>query len=190
MTPSLRGWEAFPTPGALTHTRITWALSPPVPQVPCVTPGSPCAHGVLDIPLERCATTYVGLVTHVLYTILYASQAIVLVKKTSALTPLYWIFWISRIMHNLHNVPIGLRIVRHEAYEGWMWDIVAMTWLRLCQKKIWASISSDWKSQHDGHDPLLSPIVHMRDHVGPPFDLLHVIGHHPHVLKVATRLHS
>src|ERR1700684_2028321 len=41
MTPSLRGWEAFPTPGALTHTRITWALSPPAPQVPGVTPGSP-----------------------------------------------------------------------------------------------------------------------------------------------------
>jgi hypothetical protein len=41
MTPSLRGWEAFPTPGALTHTSITWAFSPPAPQVPGVTPGSP-----------------------------------------------------------------------------------------------------------------------------------------------------
>ena len=39
--PSLRGWEAFPTPGALAHTRITWALSPTAPQVPGVTPGSP-----------------------------------------------------------------------------------------------------------------------------------------------------
>src|SRR6202022_156725 len=41
MPPSLRGWEAFPTPGALTHTRITWALSPTATQVPGVTPGSP-----------------------------------------------------------------------------------------------------------------------------------------------------
>jgi hypothetical protein len=41
MTPSLHGWEAFPTPGALTHTRFTWAFSPPAPQVPGVTPGSP-----------------------------------------------------------------------------------------------------------------------------------------------------
>ena len=41
MTPSLRGWEAFPTPGALTHTSITWAFSPPAPQVPGVTLGSP-----------------------------------------------------------------------------------------------------------------------------------------------------
>jgi hypothetical protein len=41
MTISLRGWETFPTPGALTHTRIIWVFSPPAPQVPGVTPGSP-----------------------------------------------------------------------------------------------------------------------------------------------------
>ena len=31
MTPSLRGWVVFSTPEALTHTRITWALSPMAP---------------------------------------------------------------------------------------------------------------------------------------------------------------
>src|SRR6202048_3915591 len=41
MSPSLHRWEAFPTPGALTHTRITCALSPTAPQVPGVTPGAP-----------------------------------------------------------------------------------------------------------------------------------------------------
>ena len=41
MTPSLRGWKAFPTSGAPTHTRITWAISPTAPQIPGVTPGSP-----------------------------------------------------------------------------------------------------------------------------------------------------
>ena len=41
MTPSLRGWEVFPTHGALAHTRITWALPPPAPQVSGVIPGSP-----------------------------------------------------------------------------------------------------------------------------------------------------
>ena len=41
MTPSPRGWEAFQTPRALTHIRITWAFSPSAPQVLCVTPGSP-----------------------------------------------------------------------------------------------------------------------------------------------------
>jgi hypothetical protein len=41
VTPNLHGWEASPLPGALTHTRITWALSSPAPQVPGVTPGSP-----------------------------------------------------------------------------------------------------------------------------------------------------
>ena len=37
----LRGWDAFATPGALTHTRISWALSPTVPQVLGVTVGFP-----------------------------------------------------------------------------------------------------------------------------------------------------
>ena len=56
MTPSSRGWEAFPTLRALTHFRITWAFSPSAPQVPGVTPGPLCAHGVSSIPLERCVT--------------------------------------------------------------------------------------------------------------------------------------
>ena len=39
--PSLHGWEAFLTPGAFTHTRITWAFSPLAPQFPSVILGSP-----------------------------------------------------------------------------------------------------------------------------------------------------
>jgi hypothetical protein len=53
MTPSLRGWEAFPMPGALAHTRITWAFSPPAPQVPGVTPGSPLCPWCFGHPLWR-----------------------------------------------------------------------------------------------------------------------------------------
>ena len=41
MTPCIRGWEVLPTPGALTHTWITWALSPKAPQILGVTAGSP-----------------------------------------------------------------------------------------------------------------------------------------------------
>ena len=41
MTLSPCGWEAFPTPGALIHARITWAFSPLAPQVLGVTVGSP-----------------------------------------------------------------------------------------------------------------------------------------------------
>ena len=40
MTRSLCGWEAVSTPGALSRIRITWALSPILPQVPGVTLGS------------------------------------------------------------------------------------------------------------------------------------------------------
>jgi hypothetical protein len=41
MTPSPCGWEAFPTLGAPTHTRITWAFSPSAPQVPLEKRTSP-----------------------------------------------------------------------------------------------------------------------------------------------------
>jgi hypothetical protein len=34
------GWKVLPTPGALIHIRITWALSPTAPQVTGVTLGS------------------------------------------------------------------------------------------------------------------------------------------------------
>lgn len=37
-------------PKALIHTKITWAISPPASQVLSVTPGSPCAHGLLGAP--------------------------------------------------------------------------------------------------------------------------------------------
>ena len=41
MTNTSCGGEAFPTPEALTHTRITWAFLPLAPQVSGVTSGSP-----------------------------------------------------------------------------------------------------------------------------------------------------
>ena len=40
----------------------------------------------------------------------------------------------------------------------------------------------------NGHDPLISPIVHMNNHGGPPFNPFYMIGHHPDILKVPTRL--
>jgi hypothetical protein len=40
-------------PGAFTHTSITWAFSPPVPQVPGVNPGSPLCPWCFGHPLWR-----------------------------------------------------------------------------------------------------------------------------------------
>jgi len=53
MIPSLCGWEAFPTTGALTHTMISWAFSPSAPQVPGVTPGSPLCPWCFGHPFWR-----------------------------------------------------------------------------------------------------------------------------------------
>ena len=47
--PSLRGREAFLTPGAFTYTKITWAFSPTAPQVRVSFRGPLCAHGILGI---------------------------------------------------------------------------------------------------------------------------------------------
>jgi hypothetical protein len=46
-------------------------------------------------------------------------------KKTIALTTLHGNFGISRTIHNVNSVPIGLGTVGHEAYKVWMWDTVA-----------------------------------------------------------------
>jgi hypothetical protein len=62
MTHSPHGWEVFPTREALTYTRIIWAFSPPAPQVPGVTSGSPLCHGVLGIPFGKVRNIKVELV--------------------------------------------------------------------------------------------------------------------------------
>jgi hypothetical protein len=54
ISPNLRGWEAFSTPRALTHTRMTWTFSPMAPQVVGVTIWSPpCINDVLGTPYEE-----------------------------------------------------------------------------------------------------------------------------------------
>jgi hypothetical protein len=86
MTPSPRGWEAFPTLGALTHTRITWAFSPPAPQVMGVTPGSPLCPWCFGHPLWRCARhSLIPSPNHI--PIKYK----VLIKKRIQITPTYLI---------------------------------------------------------------------------------------------------
>ena len=58
MTPSPRGWETFPTPGALTHTRINWAFSSSAPHVPGVTPGSPLCPWCFGHPFGEVRDMY------------------------------------------------------------------------------------------------------------------------------------
>ena len=55
-TPSLGECEAFPMPGAFTHSRITWALSPMVPQVPGATQIPLVSMVFQALLMERLAT--------------------------------------------------------------------------------------------------------------------------------------
>lgn len=50
VSPSLCGWETFPMPRALTHTRITWAPSLTVPHSRVSLRFSLYTHGGLGIP--------------------------------------------------------------------------------------------------------------------------------------------
>ena len=50
LTLNLRGWEVFPTPGALTHTRITWAPHKRCHKSRVSLRGPPCTHGVSGTP--------------------------------------------------------------------------------------------------------------------------------------------
>ena len=94
MTPSLRGWEALPTPGALTHTRISWALSPPRPQVPVVTPGSPLCPWCFRHPFGEVRDTYIK-----------HNQ---MIYKAKRIIPV--IILIIKIMHILEGDPSGVEI--------------------------------------------------------------------------------
>jgi hypothetical protein len=112
-------------------------------------------------------------------------------KKTSALTTLHGNFGISRTIHNANSVPIGLGTVGHEAYKVWMWDTVAGHDVVevLPEENLGILILRLEITAGNGHDPLKSSIVHMSGHSGPPFDPFDVIGHHPRILEVPTRLH-
>ena len=75
MTPSPCGWEAFPTPGALTHTRIIWALSPPAPQVSGVTLGSPLCPWCVKHPFGLVCDTYPHSQTKKLQILVYMAES-------------------------------------------------------------------------------------------------------------------
>ena len=61
MTFSPCGYEAFPMPGALIHTRITWTLWAMAPQSRVSLRGPPCADGVLGIPYGEVRNTCTSL---------------------------------------------------------------------------------------------------------------------------------
>ena len=59
---SLHGWEVFPMPGALSHTRIIWASHQWRHKSRVSFLGPPCAHGVWGIPYgEVCNKATPGL---------------------------------------------------------------------------------------------------------------------------------
>ena len=112
-------------------------------------------------------------------------------KITSPFMLLHNNFGIARAIHNAHNIPISLCIVRHEAFEVRMWDTMASHDVVevLPKENLGILILRLEITTCNGHYPLKSPIIHMSGHGSPSFDSLDKIGHHLHILEVPTWLH-
>ena len=68
---------------------------------------------------------------------------------------------------------------------------LAMTWLRLCQKKNLSILVLGLEvAASDGHDALVGTVVYVAGHGGPLGDAFDMVGHDPSMLEIPTKLHS
>jgi hypothetical protein len=115
-----------------------------------------------------------------------------LVEETSALTVLHRDLWITIAIDNLDNIPIGLCIVRHEAFEVGILDAV------LCHEIVEFSphdtlglrVLRLHVTYGNGHDLAIRCIVYVTRHCSPFFDMLDMVKHEPSVLEISSWLHA
>jgi hypothetical protein len=114
-----------------------------------------------------------------------------LVEETSALSVLHGDLWITTAIDDSDSIPIGLRTVRHEAFEVGILDAI------LCHEIVEFSLPDTLDLRvlrlhviyGDGHDLAIRCIIHMTRHCGPLFDMLDMVKHEPSVLEISSWLH-
>jgi hypothetical protein len=114
------------------------------------------------------------------------------VEETSGLTVLHGDLWITTTIDDLDSIPIGLCIVRHEAFEVGILEAV------LCHEIVEFSphdtldlgVLRLYVSYGDGHDLAIRCIVHVTRHCGPFLDTLDMVKHEPSVLEISSWLHA
>jgi hypothetical protein len=115
-----------------------------------------------------------------------------LVEETSALLVLHGDLWITTAIDDSDSIPIGLCIVRHEAFEVGILDAVLCheivefcphDTLDLCVLRLHVTYG-------DGHDLAICCIVHVTCHSGPLFNTLDMVKHEPSVLEISSWLHA
>ena len=104
----------------------------------------------------------------------------------------YGDLWITTAIDDLDNIPIGLCIVRHKAFEVGILDTV------LCHEVIEFSLHDTLDlcvlrlhvTYSNGHDLAIHCIVHVTCHCSPFLDTLDMVKHEPSVLEISSWLHA
>jgi hypothetical protein len=114
------------------------------------------------------------------------------VEETSALSVLYGDLWVTTSIHYLDSIPIGLRIVRHEAFEVGI--LHAVLFHEIVEFSPHDTLDLRVLQLHvtygDGHDLAIRCIVHVTRHCGPFLDMLDMVKHEPSVLEISSWLHA
>jgi hypothetical protein len=119
-------------------------------------------------------------------------QRCIPVEETSTLSVLHGDLWITTAIDDLDSIPIGLRTIRHEAFEVGILDAVLChdivefsphDTLDLCVLRLHVTYG-------DGHDLAIHCIVHVTRHCGPFFDTLDMVKHEPSVVEISSWLHA
>jgi hypothetical protein len=113
-------------------------------------------------------------------------------EVASSLTPIDGNLWISGPVNNPHNNPIGLCIVRHEAFEVRFGnsmpshDVVEV----MLEKHLSILVLGLEVIASNGHNALVGSVLYVTNHGGPLGDAFDMVGHDPSMLKIPVRLHA
>jgi hypothetical protein len=90
-------------------------------------------------------------------------------EVATSLAPLDRIFGMSGAVDDPHNVPISLRIIRHEDFEVWLRDSMpSHDVVEVMPKKTLEHPFLGFEViASDGHDTLIGPVIHVVSHDGP-----------------------
>jgi hypothetical protein len=112
-------------------------------------------------------------------------------QEASALSVLHGDLWVTTTIDNLDGIPIGLRTVRHEAFEvGILHAIFSHEFIEFSpHDTLGLRVLRLHVTYGNGHDLAICCIVHMTRHCGPFLDTLDMVKHEPCILQISSWLH-
>ena len=100
--------------------------------------------------------------------------------------------WIFGPVGNPDGIPIGLRIVRHEAFEMRLGDsMLSHNVVEVMPEKDLSIIVLGLEvAASDDHEALVGFVVYVAGHGGPLGDAFDMVRHDPSMLEIPARLHA